>query len=173
MGHPLLRIQAEPVKLTELSSDKIQKIVSEMKACFTSKLTPVIGLAAPQLGYSKRLIAYQLLDEKLLADNNLEAVPLTFLVNPSMTMGTKTAIQYEFCESIPSYSGLVRRCETIKVKAFDLDGKVVERSYSGILARVIQHEIDHLNGVSFVQKMEGSSFRHDKYIDKYEMHVKA
>jgi peptide deformylase len=78
----------------------------------------------------------------------------------------KWKAEYEFCISVPTYSGLVRRANQIHIKALDIEGKVVDRKYSGFLARVIQHEMDHLEGTTFVDKMEPKSIRHGiVYID--------
>jgi peptide deformylase len=171
-GHPILRVKAEAVKPIEIKAEKTLEIVDKMKVVFDSKITSVIGLSAPQVGYSSRIIAYQVSDPKLVLTEKLEPVPLTFLINPEIQKtGNKIQHQYEFCESIPNYSGLVPRNTSINVKALDLDGNLVNRTYNGFLARIIQHEIDHLDGICFIDKMEKKSLRHDEYFDKYDMHL--
>lgn len=125
-GHPILRAKAIPLRVTELASTQVLGCVEEMKKAFSSKLTPVIGLAAPQVGHSFRLIAYQLQDQEVLKSNGIQnMVPLTFLVNPVLKVVDNTEkAEYEFCESIPSYSGIVRRPLAIHVSALDLNGNV-------------------------------------------------
>jgi peptide deformylase len=135
------------------------------------KLHPVVGLAAPQVGYPLRIIGYQILDKQLIEENNLkEPIQPTFLINPEMKIldgnSEKWKPEYEFCISVPTYSGLVKRAGHVQIKGYDLEGKVIEQEFKGFLARVIQHEIDHLDGMTFVDRMEPKSFRHGKvYID--------
>lgn len=94
------------------------------------------------------------------------------------------------CESIPNYNALVKRAGRVKVDALDLEGNKVTVNAAGFLARLLQHEMDHLEGLMYVDKMDTKSFRHDKviagsplafccqsyiisrsqYIDKYEVH---
>lgn len=128
----------------------------------------MIGLSAPQLGHSVRLIAYQIQDKALIKERNLSKhVPLTFLVNPKIISksGIKgELVEREWCESMPQYSGLVKRAEAIHVHALDLEGKLVDKKYSGLLARIIQHEMDHLEGINFTDIMEKKSLQHDSLI---------
>ena len=167
----MLRAKASELKPADFSSKNLEECVALMKAAFASKLTPVIGLAAPQVGYSMRVIAYQIKDELLLKEQKLaKPVDLTFLVNPVIKSSAGSELNYEFCESIPQYSGIVKRHQSITVDALDLDGNLVKsKKYEGLLARVIQHEIDHLNGRCFVDVMETGSFRHDKYLGKFDL----
>jgi peptide deformylase len=130
-------------------------------------LHPVVGLSAPQVGHSVRIIGYQIKDKQLIQENNLEAaIPPTYLINPEMTIIDKNAdkwkAEYEFCISIPTYSGLVRRSNHIQVKAYNENGKLIDQEFKGFFARVIQHEMDHLEGMTFVDRMEPKSFRHGK-----------
>lgn len=170
-GHPLLRVPADSVNPSELNSSKIGIIIEEMKLVFQSRLHPVVGLAAPQVGYSKRIIGYQVLDQETLKENHIpEPIKLQFLINPEITILDKESkASYESCISVPSYSGLVKRYTKINVKAKDLNGKDVNQNFTGFLARIIQHEVDHLNGTMFTDRMESKSLRHDKYISQYEM----
>ena len=96
-----------------------------------------------------------------------------FLVNPVIVeeSGVLKA-EYESCISIPHYSALVRRSTRIKVKALDARKEQVELEAGGLLARVLQHEIDHLNGILLSDRMESKSLRHDDYIDQYELPTK-
>lgn len=163
-GSPLLKARCTAdVNPTHLESQKLKKIVEKMTLAFTSNLTPVMGLSAPQIGDLERIIAFEIKDKKTLRDRGLEKpVPLTFLVNPKIiSRFGEEIIEREWCESIPLYSALVKRQQSIHVTALDLEGNKVDRKYSGLLARIIQHEIDHLDGVCFVDKMEKKSLLHD------------
>ncbi|KND01489.1 peptide deformylase [Spizellomyces punctatus DAOM BR117] len=175
-GHPSLRVKAEPIKVEDIPTQKIQRVIREMKGVFSSPYTPVVGLAAPQIGHPIRLIAYRLEDKKLLEERRIDPVPLTFLINPTLLITdkdpeTKWSAEYESCESVPNYNALVKRAGHVKVEALDLKGNKVSFSTGGFLARLLQHEMDHLDGVLFTDRMDCKSFRHDKYIDKYELYT--
>ncbi|KAJ1342669.1 hypothetical protein BSLG_002767 [Batrachochytrium salamandrivorans] len=137
--------------------------------------TPSSRLAAAQIGHPIQLIAYQILDAQLIKEKGLGGpVPRTFIVNPVMSISDKTspskwAAEYEFCESLPKYSGLVRRAGHVHVTGLGLDGSTVNINARGFLARILQHEIDHMEGILFVDRMEKHSLRHDDYVDKFEM----
>ncbi|KAH9244964.1 peptide deformylase [Batrachochytrium salamandrivorans] len=174
-GHPALRTKAELVRIEDLQSAAFLRIVKDMNAVFNSPLHPVLGLAAAQIGHPIQLIAYQILDAQLIKEKGLGGpVPRTFIVNPVMSISDKTspskwAAEYEFCESLPKYSGLVRRAGHVHVTGLGLDGSTVNINARGFLARILQHEIDHMEGILFVDKMEKHSLRHDDYVDKFEM----
>ncbi|KAJ2999840.1 Neuraminidase [Globomyces sp. JEL0801] len=161
-GHPMLRSKAVAIKTSELGSTSLKNIMKNMESIMIKR--DLLGFAAPQM------------DESSMKESNVDKkIPLTFLINPMLTVldkrpESKWNLEYEFCESIPSYSGLVRRPDSIHIKALDVNGNLVDRKYSGLLARIIQHEVDHLNGICFIDKMEPASFRHDLYVDQYEVH---
>ena len=104
-----------------------------------------VGLAAPQVGISKRLVVIDAQDEH----------GLLKLINPqviSTSSDKETAI--EGCLSFPGIAGEVERAETVTVKALDTEGKPIEICASGLLARAFQHEIDHLDGILFVDRVK-------------------
>ncbi|KAI8999508.1 peptide deformylase [Gaertneriomyces semiglobifer] len=171
-GHPGLRHKADAVKISEITSPKIQRVVTEMRQVFSSPLTPLVGLAAPQIGHPLRIMAYQVTDKQLLKEKAMSPVPLTFLVNPELSIldqsPASSTVDYESCESIPHYNGLVSRADAVRVLAYDLEGNPITVNARGFLARVLQHEVDHLDGILYIDRMDTKSFRHDMYIDKYE-----
>ena len=131
---PVLREIAKPVpKITP----NIIKLLNDMAE--TMYDAPGIGLAAPQVGISKRVIVMDVGDENGLIE----------LVNPVIVEKTGEQIGPEGCLSIVGLSGDVRRWETITVKGLNRDGEEVTIVGTGLLARCMQHEIDHLNGVLF------------------------
>lgn len=131
---PVLREIAKPVpKITP----NIIKLLNDMAE--TMYDAPGIGLAAPQVGISKRVIVMDVGDEHGLIE----------LVNPVIVEKTGEQIGPEGCLSIVGLSGDVRRWETITVTGLNRDGKEVTIIGTGLLARCMQHEIDHLNGVLF------------------------
>ena len=152
-GHPILRSKAQPVT----NYDSVKQITAEMSQIFNYKKNTVLGLAAPQLGYSLRIIGYKSEGE------------LKFIVNPKIEYLGPLVAEYESCISIPSYSALVKRNLKVKVEGHCVDGEVLKFEVSGLVARVIQHEYDHLDGILITDKMEPKSLRHDDYIDQYEL----
>ena len=101
-------------------------------------------------------------------------IPLTFYVNPKLSVldrspKSKWPAHYESCESVPNYNALVRRAQHVKLDAWNLNGEDVSVNAFGILARMFQHEVDHLNGVAYTDIMEEKTLRHDKYIDVYDV----
>jgi peptide deformylase len=102
-----------------------------------------VGLAAPQVGISKRVVVIDVQDER----------GLLKLINPEIIEANGKDTDIEGCLSFPGLAGEVEREESVTVRALDPDGKIVEICASGLLARAFQHEIDHLDGVLFVDKV--------------------
>lgn len=139
-----LRIPALAMAVTDISSAVTQDLIDTMVT--TMKKAKGIGLAAPQIGQSIRLTV---IGQE--ADSALKE-PLT-LINPALTHPSTNQISIEEgCLSIPGIFGLVQRAEQVTVCFFDRHGLVKTLTASGLLSRVIQHEIDHLNGVLFIDR---------------------
>jgi peptide deformylase len=101
-----------------------------------------IGIAAPQVGESIRLVIINQKDKPLI------------MINPRIiTKSIRTEIAEEGCLSVPGVFGMVKRAKKIKATALDASGKQYVLKAEGLLARVIQHEVDHLNGILFIDKM--------------------
>ena len=135
----------------------VRKLVEEMfEAMYDA---PGIGLAAIQLGEPTRVVTLDL------AKKEDEKAPQVF-VNPEITWSSETkSVHEEGCLSIPEYYEEVERPAEIKVKYLDLEGKPQELHADGILATCLQHEIDHLNGVLFIDHL--SKLKRDRVIKKY------
>jgi peptide deformylase len=104
-----------------------------------------------------------------------EEIPLTFVVNPKITLlqpQSEWEADYESCESIPNYNALVYRSNTVTINGWDLNGAPLQFDAEGVVARIIQHEYDHLQGILYVDKMIQKTFRHDEYIDEYDQYVR-
>lgn len=131
----LLRSKAKTV---EKITDGVCRVLDNMKDTLYAENG--VGLAAPQIGVLKRLVVIDT------GDNFYE------LINPVILKqeGEQTAV--EGCLSIPGVSGLVKRAESVSVKALDRNGNEFTVDGTGLLARALQHEIDHLNGVVFTDK---------------------
>lgn len=137
IGNPVLRKKAKKVeKITPL----ILQLIEDMAETMYDE--PGIGLAAPQVGVSKRVIVVDVGDG------------LFKLINPKITSAEGTEIDTEGCLSVPGKIGEVERYAKIGIKAMDPEGKIVRLEAEGLFARCLQHEIDHLDGILFVDKAE-------------------
>ncbi len=133
-------------KVTDFGKD-LQLLIDDMIE--TMRDAPGVGLAAPQVNILQRLIVVEYGDED---DESVEP-KLFVLVNPEITrISEDTLIGMEGCLSIPHYFGDVERAYAVTVKAKNRHGKNMKVKAQGWLARIIQHEIDHLNGVLFIDK---------------------
>ncbi len=111
-----------------------------------------IGLSAPQLGALQRIIIAEYKEGK-------PEVPRTVIINPEIVWRSKQEkADEEGCLSFPNLYGMVRRPEKIKYRGLDESGRKVEGKASGLLARIIQHEYDHLDGILFVDKVDGDVY---------------
>jgi peptide deformylase len=143
IGDPLLRAVSHPVTKFDR---RLQMIVRDMGE--TMYDANGIGLAAPQIGLMRRLVVIDLYDDE----------GLRVFINPEIT-GTEGEVSMEEgCLSIPGRRGCVKRPEKITLRYQDLKGKAHEIEAEGLLSRALQHEIDHLNGVLYVDIMEYEVF---------------
>jgi len=142
LADPVLRQKAEPVK--EVDED-IRHLLDDMVETMYDAVG--IGLAAPQIGISKRLIVMDCAKD----DNPPE---IWKMVNPEITRRSdETSKIEEGCLSIPGYNGDVARPAEVDVRYLDSDGNLQEMTATGLLAACVQHEIDHLDGVLFIDHL--------------------
>ncbi len=138
-----LRQKAKPIAADSL--DKIQELATNLRETMEKK--DGIGLAAPQIGQSVRLICIH--------QNAFSGSEHLLLVNPKITFFSKKRIvDEEGCLSVPDFFGLVSRADKIRVNYLDLQGHKLNLKAKGMFARVLQHEIDHLDGILFIDKLE-------------------
>ena len=123
-----------------------------------------IGLAAPQVHLTHRMFIYRNPDVE-----NDEKINISVLINPIIEKTTdETEDDWEGCLSIPGMLGLVRRFKKIKFSALDLNGKGISGEVEGLHARVIQHELDHLNGILYTSRLaHKSAFGYSEEIEKF------
>ena len=135
-------------KVSDFGSD-FQTLVEDLVE--TMRIAPGVGLAAPQVGESTRLLVVEYGDEE-----NDEIPPKLFIiVNPEITRSSEdTLIGTEGCLSIPGIQGDVERFVTVTVKGLNRHGRPMTVKAKGWLARILQHEIDHLEGILFVDRAE-------------------
>ena len=139
--NPVLRKKAEPV--TEFG-EELQQLVKDMAQ--TMYDAPGIGLAAPQIGVSKQVVVMDNTDKE-------EENHLMVLINPEILSGEGSRTDQEGCLSVVDYEAKVKRFSHISVRAQDVEGNVNEFEADEWFARVIQHEVDHLNGVLFIDRI--------------------
>lgn len=140
---PVLRASAAVVDNFETS--ELRVLISDMFD--TMRDAHGVGLAAPQIGVSARVIVFE--NTKEIPEREIFVIPATILINPVITSSEGAVEDWEGCLSIPGIRGWVTRSSEIQYKAQDVDGHWIAGSASGMHARIIQHEIDHLNGILF------------------------
>jgi peptide deformylase len=153
----------DPQQLAVLRSRsrKVQKVTPKLAALAEQMLETMrnangVGLAAPQVGVRQRLFVVELPE-----DEENEQPRETFVVfNPEIVKSSGEQVGYEGCLSVPGYIGKVARAEKTTIKGLDEQGQPVRYGAEGYLARVFQHEIDHLDGVLYTDKLtDPSTFR--------------
>ncbi len=151
LGHPKIRQGTEQVSSEELHSQAIQRLIDDMVE--TMRDANGVGIAAPQVHVSKQIIVIEVSPENPRYPNH-PAVPLMVLINPIVTEHAETAVEgWEGCLSVPDLRGLVPRWTRVNVSGLDRRGQAVELDAEGFFARVIQHEVDHLNGKVFLDRL--------------------
>jgi peptide deformylase len=165
LGNPVLRQVAQPVNLKELDDpgSDVQVLIDDMVE--TMHAEGGVGLAAPQVSRSIQLIILEADDNSRYPDR--EDIPLTVLINPVIThYSEEKAMGWESCLSLIDFRGLVPRSTKVTVEAFNRKGQKVVVQASEFLAVVLQHEIDHLNGIVFLDRMQ--DFTKLSYMKEFE-----
>ncbi len=159
MGNPVLRKRAEPVSAAELKDARTEFLIESMIASMREH--GGAGLAAPQVHVSKQILVVEARrgDDEDEADEAAgEGIPLTVLVNPEITSFSPEVQEgWEGCLSVREIWGRVRRSRAVTVKALTRAGKETEIRAEGFYAVVLQHEIDHLYGKIFLDRMDDMS----------------
>ena len=142
-GHPTLRKVAKKVQPAELDDPLFQQLIEDMFV--TMYEAPGIGLAAPQIDVSKRLFTIDL------QDDDPDHGPFV-VINPKFVDTRGEIESLEGCLSVPGKVGEITRFESVAVTGIDRNGKKIRLEGDGLFARCLQHEIDHLNGVLYIDK---------------------
>ncbi|MGN6453202.1 MAG: peptide deformylase [Steroidobacteraceae bacterium] len=147
MGEPLLQRIAAPV--TRFDAE-LHALLTDMDD--TMRALNGAGIAAPQIGVSVRVVIFELADNPRYP--HIEPVPYTVLVNPLVTPLTAEEDEgWEGCLSVPGMRGLVPRHRRVRYRGYDQHGAPIDRTVEGFHARVVQHEVDHLDGILFPQRV--------------------
>jgi peptide deformylase len=149
MGNPILRARARIVTLKQMRDPKIQEFIDQMIEVCTD--TKVVGIAAPQLDRSLRIIIVASKpNERYPSAPTMEPTPI---INPVViSFSREKESGWEGCMSMPGIRGLVPRHRTANIRYMDRSGQRLTGTFNGFIARILQHEIDHLNGLLFVDR---------------------
>ena len=152
MGDPLLLQRAAEVK--SFGTPELQELLADMFD--TMHAAGGVGLAAPQIGESLRVVVFGFEQSERYPD--APAVPRTILVNPVLTpLGEEQEEVWEGCLSVPGLRGLVPRHLRLRYQGFDPQGAPIDRTVDGFHARVVQHEVDHLDGILYPMRIRDMS----------------
>jgi peptide deformylase len=163
-GEPVLRQKARQLTNEEIKSPAIQQLIELMRE--TMRDAPGVGLAAPQVGESVQIAViedideYQkMLPEHILAERRRTPVPFHVIINPVIKFDESArATFFEGCLSVNGYAALVPRASSVKVECLNERGEACVIEAQGWYARILQHEIDHLHGTLYVDRMHSRSF---------------
>lgn len=151
--HPALHAIAEEITPEEFSNGIVKKLVKDLKDAIKTYSVDgfvAVAIAAPQIGVSKRIF---IIDDQ--SKDREDRLPAIVAINPRIIKASKkTEVAGEGCLSIPDYYGLVKRAKNVTFRALDENGVEYERGAGGLLARIIQHENNHLDGILFTDIAE-------------------
>lgn len=164
VGDPVLRQKARTVKPEEIQNSYIQDLIGHMRE--TMHDAPGVGLAAPQVGQPLQLAV---IEDKAEYHKNLSAadlkererIPVSFhvIINPEIELLTPPEVSFhEGCLSVPGFMAVVSRARTVRVTCLDERGKTKTIQAGGWYARILQHEIDHLHGRIYIDRMQSETF---------------
>jgi peptide deformylase len=162
-GEPVLRGRARPLQPEEIRLPSTQELIAAMRE--TMQDAPGVGLAAPQVGLPLQLAVIEDREEymkdlspELLAERERKPVAFQVIINPVLTLESAAEVEFfEGCLSLPGLVALVPRARKVKVECLDAQGQPRVIRASGWHARILQHEIDHLAGALYVDRMRSVS----------------
>jgi peptide deformylase len=174
-GDPVLRLNARPLSVDEILSPQTQDLIEWMRE--TMHDAPGVGLAAPQVGVPLQLAVIEdsaelihSLSAPQIAERERRPVPFHVVINPTLTVeGDETAEFFEGCLSIAGMMAIVTRAKRVRVECLNQRSEPVAITADGWYARILQHEIDHLRGVLYTDRMNPRSL---STLDNYARHWK-
>jgi peptide deformylase len=175
-GDPVLRGKARALEPKEILSQETQQLIEAMRE--TMRDAPGVGLAAPQVGIPLQIAVIEDREEyhrdinpEALADRERKVVPFEVIINPVLTLESTPEIEFfEGCLSLPGLVALTPRARKVKVECLDAKGKPKVIHASGWHARILQHEIDHLSGSLYIDRMRSRSLCS---VDNFNRHWKG
>jgi peptide deformylase len=164
LGDPVLRRRAKPVSI-EQEASTIAQLAEDMVE--TMREANGVGISAPQIHETKRVIAVEVrLGNRY---GVTELMDLRVIVNPEVeAVSSRKAVSWEGCLSLPGLRGPVKRAQDVVVRGVDVNGVPFEEEFRNFAAVVVQHEIDHINGVLFIDRMEDLTLL--SFEDEYHRH---
>ncbi len=148
MGHPTLRQMA--ARVTEFGTPELAALLTDMDD--TMQALNGAGLAAPQIGVGLRVVIFEVRENPRYP--GIAPIPYTVLINPVITpLREQREEGWEGCLSVPGMRGLVPRFRQVRYQGFDADGVPIDRTVEGFHARVVQHEVDHLDGILYPERI--------------------
>ena len=149
MGTPGLFEKSAPWPVAKFNSPELHALLADMKDSMVAATGA--GLAAPQIGVNARVVIFEVINNARYP--NREPIQYTVLINPQLNPSGEMVEDWEGCLSVPGMRGQVPRFETLRYTGFDECGKSIDRTVSGFHARVVQHEVDHLDGVLYPMRV--------------------
>ena len=176
VGEAVLRSQARRLTLEEVLSARIRELIEHMRETLSD--APGVGLAAPQIGEPLQLAIIEdkaefqaNLTEAELAERGRRPISFHVLINPEIQFLSSPEVAFfEGCLSLPGFLAMVPRAGKVSVKALNQLGEPVQIQAEGWYARILQHEIDHLQGTLYIDRMWSRSF---SSLDTYNKHWKS
>jgi peptide deformylase len=172
-GDPVLRQPARPLQPAAIGTPFVQELIVSMRQ--TMYDAPGVGLAAPQVGESLQILVVEddgpwleAMSPARRAELRRTRLPAAVLINPSLEpIGDETDEFFEGCLSVEGFSALVRRHRAVRVRAMDGRGQPLEMELEGWPARILQHELDHLAGVLYIDRMDPRTFTTNENLSRY------
>jgi peptide deformylase len=172
-GEEVLRGEARELSREEILSDKVQELIAHMRD--TMRDAPGVGLAAPQVGVALQLAVIedreeyqQKLTPAQLLEKERKPVPLHVMINPRIVSAENTSVEFfEGCLSIAGYSAIVPRARGVTVEYLNEKAETRKVEAVGWYARILQHEIDHLRGVLYIDRMHAGTLTTLENLDRF------
>lgn len=164
VGEAVLRGKSKALRRDEILGSRIQELITRMRDAMRN--APGVGLAAPQIGVPLSIAVIEDkpeymkdIPEHVLAARGRRPVPFHVIVNPVLMLHPGTTVEFfEGCLSLAGFTAIVPRAEAVRVECLDQHGEPQVIEASGWYARILQHEIDHLNGTLYIDRMLSRSF---------------
>ncbi len=164
VGEAVLRQQARPLTVVEIRSPEIQQLIQHMRE--TMNDAPGVGLAAPQVGFPLQLAVIEDKQEyfagltaEQIAERERQPLPFHVIVNPVLRQQSAGEVEFfEGCLSVPGFTAIVARSPQVRVQCLDETGAARVIEATGWYARILQHEIDHLHGTLYLDRMQSRTF---------------
>ena len=172
-GNPVLRRVGRELTVEEIKSSAIQKLIGSMRE--TMRAAPGVGLAAPQIGESIQLAVIEDRAEYIqnvsagqLKERHRSVIEFHVIINPKITLLADSSAEFfEGCLSIDGYQAVVRRAYRVRVECLNERAEPITIDAEGWYARILQHEIDHLNGKLYIDRMDPRTFTTNENLVSY------